>query len=88
MKTGLRILRRREKQGKELAYQVVNDWIEDLRIYIKVKALVSLVTGILFGGLCYLFGVDFALFFGFLAFCVKFHTACWVSCCNCISRCY
>ena len=60
-----------EKQGKELL-KVVNDWIEDLRIYIKVKALVSLVTGILFGSLCYLFGVDFALFFGFLAFVLNF----------------
>ena len=27
---------------------------------------------ILFGGLCYLFGVDFALFFGFLAFLLNF----------------
>jgi len=60
-----------EKNGKAL-YHVVNNWIEDLRIYIKVKALVSLVTGILFGGLCYLFGVDFALFFGFLAFVLNF----------------
>ena len=60
-----------EKNGKAL-HHVVNNWIEDLRIYIKVKALVSLVTGILFGGLCYLFGVDFALFFGFLAFVLNF----------------
>ena len=50
----------------------IYNWIEDLRIYIKVKAFVSLVTGILFGSLCYLFGVDFALFFGFLAFVLNF----------------
>ena len=60
-----------EKNGKEL-HNVVNNWIEDLRVYIKVKALVSLITGILFGGICYLFGVDFALFFGFLAFVLNF----------------
>ena len=60
-----------EKQGEGLL-KVVNNWIEDLRIYIKVKTLVSLVTGILFGGVCYLFGVDFALFFGFLAFILNF----------------
>ncbi|MDC0339078.1 AI-2E family transporter [Flavobacteriales bacterium] len=60
-----------EKQGDGLL-KVVNNWIDDLRIYIKVKTLVSLVTGILFGGLCYLFGVDFALFFGFLAFVLNF----------------
>ena len=60
-----------EKQGEGLL-KVVNNWIEDLRIYIKVKALVSLVTGILFGGICYLFGVDFALFFGFLALILNF----------------
>lgn len=52
--------------------KVVDNWIEDLRVYIKVKALVSLVTGILFGGICLLFGVDFALFFGFLAFILNF----------------
>ena len=60
-----------EKQGDGLL-KVINNWIDDLRIYIKVKTLVSLVTGILFGGLCYLFGVDFALFFGFLAFVLNF----------------
>lgn len=60
-----------EKNGKGL-HNVVNNWIEDLRVYIKVKALVSLITGILFGGVCYLFGVDFALFFGFLAFILNF----------------
>ena len=60
-----------ENQGEGLL-KVVNNWIEDLRVYIKVKALVSLVTGILFGGICYLFGVDFALFFGFLAFVLNF----------------
>jgi len=59
------------KKGEGL-FKVVNNWIEDLRIYIKVKTLVSLVTGVLFGGVCYLFGVDFALFFGFLAFLLNF----------------
>jgi len=59
------------KNGSGLL-KVVNNWINDLSVYIKVKAMVSLVTGILFGGICYLFGVDFALFFGFLAFILNF----------------
>lgn len=60
-----------DKNGEGLL-KVVNSWIEDLGVYIKVKALVSLITGILFAGICYLFGVDFALFFGFLAFILNF----------------
>ncbi len=41
-----------EKHGEGLL-KVVNNWIEDLRIYIKVKTLVRLVTGSLVGGVCY-----------------------------------
>jgi len=59
------------KNGEGLL-KVINNWIADLGVYIKVKAMVSLITGILFGVICYLFGVDFALFFGFLAFILNF----------------
>jgi len=60
------------KKNGEGLLKVINNWIDDLRVYIRVKALVSLITGILFGGICFLFGVDFALFFGFLAFILNF----------------
>lgn len=45
---------------------------ESIVNYMKVKFLTSLFTGIFFGGLSYLFGVDFALFWGFLAFLLNF----------------
>ncbi len=60
-----------EKNGAGLL-TVINKWINDLRIYIRVKAAVSLVTGALFAGICLLFGIDFALFFGFIAFVLNF----------------
>lgn len=40
--------------------------------YMKVKFLTSLFTGIFFGGISWLFGIDFALFWGFLAFLLNF----------------
>jgi len=40
--------------------------------YIKVKVLVSLATGIGFWIVCISFGVDFAIFWGFLAFILNF----------------
>lgn len=40
--------------------------------YMKVKFLTSLCTGVFFGGLSWIFGVDFALFWGFLAFILNF----------------
>ena len=40
--------------------------------YIKVKFFMSLCTGIGFGLVCWIFGVDFALFWGFLAFVLNF----------------
>jgi len=40
--------------------------------YIKVKVLVSLATGIGFWLVCISFGVDFAIFWGFLAFILNF----------------
>ncbi len=40
--------------------------------YIKVKFLMSLATGIGFGLVCWFFGLDFALFWGFFAFILNF----------------
>lgn len=40
--------------------------------YIKVKFLMSLCTGLGFGLICWFFGIDFALFWGFLAFVLNF----------------
>ncbi len=40
--------------------------------YIKVKFLMSLCTGLGFGLTCWIFGIDFALFWGFLAFVLNF----------------
>lgn len=43
-----------------------------INTYMKVKFLVSLSTGLLFWLICKLFNVDFALFWGFLAFSFNF----------------
>ncbi len=59
-------------QNGKIYLQIVDAWIRDLAIYLKVKAGVSLLTGVLFGGICFLFGLDFALFFGLLAFLLNF----------------
>jgi len=40
--------------------------------YMKVKFLTSLFTGIFFGSISYFFGIDFSLFWGFLAFILNF----------------
>lgn len=40
--------------------------------YIKVKFLMSLCTGIGYGLICWAFGIDFALFWGYLAFVLNF----------------
>ena len=40
--------------------------------YIKVKFFMSLCTGTGFGLVCWMFGIDFALFWGFLAFVLNF----------------
>ena len=40
--------------------------------YMKVKFLTSFCTGLCFGIICWIFGIDFALFWGFLAFLLNF----------------
>lgn len=60
------------EQNSQLYLQIVDEWIRDLATYLKVKTGVSLITGFLFGGICFMFGLDFALFFGMLAFLLNF----------------
>jgi len=45
---------------------------ESIVTYIKVKFLMSLCTGVGYGIICWLFGIDFALFWGYLAFVLNF----------------
>ncbi|GJM27491.1 MAG: pheromone autoinducer 2 transporter [Cyclobacteriaceae bacterium] len=45
---------------------------ESIVTYIKVKFLMSLCTGIGYGLICWMFGIDFALFWGYLAFVLNF----------------
>ena len=45
---------------------------ESIVTYIKVKFLMSLCTGIGYGLICWVFGIDFALFWGYLAFVLNF----------------
>ena len=45
---------------------------ESIVTYIKVKFLMSLCTGIGYGLVCWIFDIDFALFWGFLAFVLNF----------------
>jgi predicted PurR-regulated permease PerM len=40
--------------------------------YIKVKFLMSLCTGIGYGLICWMFGIDFPLFWGYIAFVLNF----------------
>ena len=45
---------------------------ESIVTYIKVKFFMSLCTGIGYGLICWAFGIDFALFWGYLAFVLNF----------------
>ncbi|MDG2054542.1 MAG: AI-2E family transporter [Phycisphaerales bacterium] len=46
--------------------------VGDLQTYIKVKTILSLATGILAGGLCWLVGTDYPVLWGLLAFLLNF----------------
>lgn len=60
------------KEEPDKYLDLFNVWVKDLQTYIVVKTWVSAITGVLFGGICYLFGLDFALFFGFIAFLLNY----------------
>lgn len=58
--------------GKE---RLINSFVEvktSIVSYMKVKFFTSFCTGLCFGIICFAFGVDFALFWGFLAFLLNF----------------
>jgi len=57
------------KQRLLVAFVEIKDAVAS---YMKVKFFTSLSTGLFFGVLCWAFGVDFALFWGFLAFMLNF----------------
>lgn len=61
-----------DDKGKE---QMTKSFVEiknSIVSYMKVKFFTSFCTGLCFGILCFAFGVDFALFWGFLAFLLNF----------------
>jgi predicted PurR-regulated permease PerM len=45
---------------------------ESIVTYIKVKFLMSLCTGVGYGLICWIFGIDFSVFWGYLAFVLNF----------------
>jgi AI-2 transport protein TqsA len=60
-----------ERSGA-LYLAIFEGWLNDLRIYIRVKTIMSIITGSLFGLVCFAFGLDFALFFGLTAFLLNY----------------
>jgi AI-2 transport protein TqsA len=60
----------RSKPGERL--QVARDFRQSVLGYVQIKAVTSAATGILAGGICALFGVDFAVLWGVLAFGMNF----------------
>ena len=60
-----------DEAGKNLL-KVFEQVKNSIVTYIKVKFFMSLCTGSGFGLVCWLFGIDFALFWGFLAFVLNF----------------
>lgn len=61
-----------DEKGQQLLLESFIEVKSSIVSYMKVKFLTSLCTGIFFGGISWLFGVDFALFWGFLAFILNF----------------
>lgn len=61
-----------DTEGKERLSKSFVEVKNSIVSYMKVKFFTSLFTGLFFGIICYAFGVDFALFWGFLAFLLNF----------------
>ncbi len=63
-------------QGNEDDYKKMLDGFEQVKdsivTYIKVKFFMSLCTGISYSLICWMFGIDFAIFWGYLAFVLNF----------------
>lgn len=61
-----------DNESSQDSYQIFNDVTGSLSSFLKVKVLISLATGILFGLICWFFGVDFPIFWGLLTFLLNF----------------
>lgn len=61
-----------DEKGSQKMIEGFEQVKESIVTYIKVKFLMSLCTGIGYGLICWTFGIDFALFWGFLAFVLNF----------------
>lgn len=61
-----------DDMGKQRLLKAFVEVRDAIVSYMKVKFLTSLCTGICFGVICWIFGIDFALFWGFLAFILNF----------------
>lgn len=59
-------------KNKEDSIKVFNRIKDSVGSYIKVKTLVSILTGICIGLICWFFGIDYALLWGFLAFVLNY----------------
>ncbi|OEK00763.1 hypothetical protein BFP97_04240 [Roseivirga sp. 4D4] len=61
-----------DQQGKERLLNSFTEVKASIVSYMKVKFFTSFCTGLFFGVLSWIFGIDFALFWGFLAFLLNF----------------
>jgi len=61
-----------DQLGKERLLKSFMEVKESIVSYMKVKFFTSFCTGLFFGVLSWIFGIDFALFWGFLAFLLNF----------------
>jgi len=61
-----------DDEGKQKMTQAFIEVKDGIVNYMKVKFLTSLCTGISFGVICWAFQINFALFWGFLAFILNF----------------
>ena len=46
--------------------------VDSLSVFLRVKTLISLATGISFTIICYIFNIDFPIFWGFMAFIINY----------------
>ncbi len=59
-------------QEEQEALKTFNRIKNSVSAYIKIKTLVSLITGVGVGLICWFFGIDYALLWGFLAFVLNY----------------
>ncbi len=70
--TSTKIYRAFSKNHADRISHIVNNITKSVRIYLIKKTLVSLLTGSLYALITWLFGIDFPIFWGFLAFTLNF----------------